>query len=117
MFISTNPISFPLMCIGKLLLMHPICRFNWRRFMAWLSGVQQKGVLRVIIESNSSEAVNLINGFPDASHPVLSVILECKRLHKTMWSSSINYVPRNYNNTTDCIAKLGQFVCSTYGTV
>ena len=49
--------------------------------------------LHIIVESDSSEAVNLINGFPDEEHSLLSVVLECKSIHSLLRSSSITYVP------------------------
>lgn len=79
--------------------------------------VHRKGILRVIIESDSSEVVNLINGFPDASHPLLLVIFDYKCIHKQMWSSFITYISRSYNSSEDCIAKLGHVVCTSFRTV
>lgn len=77
----------------------------------------QKRHLRVIVESDSPEGVNLINGFPVVEHPLLSVILECKRLHKRLRSSSITFVPRTYNYAADCIAKLRHVVYNKFETV
>ena len=44
-------------------------------------------------------------------HPFWQLILECKNIHRRLWSSAINYVPRTYNTSADCIAKLGHAIC------
>lgn len=64
-----------------------------------------KNICRVIIESNSSQAVNLIHGYPDEAYPHLRIILDCKRLHTLLWSSSITYVSRNANVCAHNLAK------------
>lgn len=46
-----------------------------------LSTFHNKNALRVVIESNSSQAVNLVLGFLDESYLMLDLILECKCLH------------------------------------
>ena len=77
-----------------------------------LVAVLNNRCLCVIIESDSSIAVQLINGYPEENHPFMHIILECKSLFRRIWSCSITYVPRNYNNSADCIAKLGHTICS-----
>lgn len=78
---------------------------------------QCQGLMRVIVESDSSDAVNLVNGYLDQSHPLLHLILECKTLHKSMRSNSITYVLINYNASADSLAKLGHLVCNNIGCV
>lgn len=60
---------------------------------ASLMALHQKKCVRVIVETNSSEVVQLVNGFP-------------KRLYRRLLSCSIACVPRVYNYSADCIAKL-----------
>lgn len=79
--------------------------------------IHQHNCLQVIIESDSSETVMLINGIPKADHMLFSTILECKRLQKCIWSSSVIYASRNYNNNADSITKLGHNVCTQLGIV
>ena len=71
----------------------------------------------MIIELDSSEVVQLINGFSEQDHPFLQLILKCKKLHRRLWTCSITYVPQNYNNSAYCIVKLGHIACSHQGTV
>lgn len=68
--------------------------------------------MHVVVESDSAEAVRLINGFLEETNPFLQLVLKCKQLHRTIRSSSVNYVPRNYNSSADCISKLGHSVCN-----
>lgn len=70
-----------------------------------------RGISRVIIETDSSQAANLLQGYPENTHPLLGFILECKRLHSKVWSSFVNCVPRNYNVCAHILAKLGHSVC------
>lgn len=79
--------------------------------------LQRHGCMRVVVESDSSDAVQLINGFPDEIHPHLQLVLECKRLHRCIWSSSIIFIPRNYNSSAYCISKLGHYVYNNVYTV
>ena len=38
---------------------------------------------QVIVESDSSEMVQLVNGFPEVDRPILQLLMEyCKRLHR-----------------------------------
>lgn len=75
-----------------------------------LLAVQRIGLLMVILKSNSSEAVNMLNGYPNEDYPLLTLILECKPLHGYIWSSSITYVPCNYNYNAGFLAKLAHNV-------
>lgn len=60
--------------------------------------------MRVIIESDCCEMVNLVNDKHDIDHSFWQVILDCKNLHRRLWSSSVTHVPRTSNTTADCIA-------------
>ena len=68
--------------------------------------LNDKGLLRVIIESDSSQAINLVHGFSKSDHPLLSIVLDCKRVHKLLWSCSIDHVSRNYNQCAHAMALL-----------
>lgn len=58
-----------------------------------LLALHQRNCMRVVVESDASEVVQLINGYPDQDHPYLQLVLECKRLHRRLWACSITYVP------------------------
>lgn len=73
--------------------------------------IHQQGYMRVVVESDSSEDVMLFNGFPDEDLPLLQIILECERLYKRAWSSSVTYVPRSFIMSADCITKFAYSVC------
>ena len=77
-----------------------------------LQGLVNHHCLRIIVESDSSEVVQLVNGFPDYDHPWLQLILECKRLHSLLLNCAITYVPRTYNYSADCLAKYGHNLCT-----
>lgn len=65
------------------------------------------GYLRALVATGSAQAVNLVQGFPEDTHPFLEDLIECKRLHRRIWSCSILDIPRCCNMCADCIAKLG----------
>lgn len=67
-----------------------------------------KRISRILIETDSSQVVNLIHGHPEESHPYLSFILECKRLHTKLWNSPILYAPRNCNGCAHRLAYMGR---------
>lgn len=79
--------------------------------------MHRHGLLKVIIESDSSEAVQLVNGYLNSHYTHFALSLECKNLHKRVWRSSMSFVPRSYNTAADSIAKLGHTFCNTVGTV
>ena len=62
---------------------------------------------RVIIETDSSQAINLIHGHPEDDHPCLSEIERCKSSHSTLWSSPLMYIPRVCNKSAHSMARLG----------
>ena len=72
-----------------------------------LQALMDKGCNRVLVETDSSQATQLINGYPDVDHPHLQLILHCKVLPANNWLCTINYIPRNANACADVLAKLG----------
>lgn len=50
----------------------------------------------------------MVLGFTDEMNPCLNLILECKDLHRNLWSCEINFVDRNLKTCVDYNAKLGQ---------
>lgn len=74
---------------------HDPLEMELRALQRGLRTLVDKNLSRMIVESDSSHVINLIHGFPYETHPHLHLILECKRLHTLLWSSSIIYVPRN----------------------
>lgn len=46
-----------------------------------LNMILERDHLCIVVESDSSQAINLIHDNVDASHPLLELILSCKRLH------------------------------------
>ena len=81
-----------------------------------LQGLLNHQCLRVIVESDSSEVVQLVNGFSDDEHLLLQLILDCKRIHSMLLNCPITYVPRTYNFNADCLAKFGHTLCTHLGT-
>ena len=81
-----------------------------------LQGLLHHQCLRVIVESDSSEVVQLVNGLPDEDHPLLQLILDCKRFHSKFLNCTITYVSRTYNYSADCLAKFGHTLCTQLGT-
>lgn len=78
--------------------------------MAMKAGLQalvEKQCSRIIIETDSSQTANLMNGHPDFDHTCLDLILVCKDLNAKICNANVNYVPRVYNACADCRAKLG----------
>ena len=72
-----------------------------------LQALLDRNLTRVIIESDSSHAINLIHGHPDDDHPCLPEILSCKSSQCTLWSSPLMYISRVCNKSTHCMAWLG----------
>ena len=62
---------------------------------------------RVIIETDSSQAINLIQGHPDDAHPCLPEIMCCKSSHSTLWRSPLLYISRVCNQSAHYMARLG----------
>lgn len=62
-----------------------------------LSAIHNQNVLRVVIESDSSQAMNLVLDFPDKYHPMLYFILECQCPHRVarllMFLGTIMFIP------------------------
>ena len=81
-----------------------------------LQALKDRGILRALVETDSSLAVNLVLGYPDESHPLLDLILECKCIHKNIWSASIMYISRNYNYSAHILASLGHHQARQEGT-
>ena len=67
-----------------------------------------KRISRVLIETDSSQAVNLFHGHPEDTHPLLLTILDYKRIHTQLWSSPILYTPRTCNTCAHLLASLGR---------
>ncbi|KAM7526225.1 hypothetical protein LguiA_016127 [Lonicera macranthoides] len=83
-----------------------------------LEKIVARGHLQVIIETDSSEAVNLVDGFPGENHPLLHLVMECKSLHKKVWSYSINHVSLVYNLLcAHKLAGIGHDVSSQEGSI
>ena len=82
-----------------------------------LQALKERGLIRVMVETDSSQAVNYIHNYPDECHPLLNLILDCKRLHTSLWSCSISHVSRIYNCTAHDLASLGHTVCNLEGFV
>lgn len=87
---ATNPLYAELLAIKK-------------RIQALLA----KGSHQVIVETDSSQTINLIHSYPQEDHPFLLIIKECKALLTNVWQSNASYVPRNFNKCTDVLANLG----------
>ena len=81
-----------------------------------LQALVDRQLCRVIIETDLSQSINLLHGYPEESHPHLRSILECKRLHTRVWSSPINYISRSCNVCAHTLARLGRNFCNQPGT-
>ncbi|KAL5818299.1 hypothetical protein ACOSQ4_022141 [Xanthoceras sorbifolium] len=65
------------------------------------------GFKKIIVESDSKEAVDLINTNSNDNSPFLSIILGCKKLLEGDWSCSIIHTFREANRVADRLAKIG----------
>ena len=62
-----------------------------------LQALVDKGCNRVLVETDSSQALHLINGYPDVDHPHLKFILECEDIITRSWLCTVTYISRNAN--------------------
>lgn len=95
--------------LGKSAAMNPL----HAELLASKQGIQAllaKGCHQVIIETDSSQTINLMHGHPQKDHPFLRIIMECKALFTNVWQSTATDVPRNFNKWADVFAKLGHNV-------
>ncbi|KAK0586532.1 hypothetical protein LWI29_008529 [Acer saccharum] len=72
-----------------------------------LNLVWQRGFRRVIVESDSKIAVDLLNNPAPTLHPLLSIIQACQSFFEYDWSCFILYVFRESNRVADRLASLG----------
>ncbi|KAK2662858.1 hypothetical protein Ddye_001432 [Dipteronia dyeriana] len=85
---------------------------GWLCFELWgiLEGLKiiwKAGFKKVIIESDSQAAVDLLSNNSSMNHPLFSIIQACKALINNEWSCNIQHVYRESNRVVDCLAKLG----------
>ena len=68
-----------------------------------------KDLLRVIVESDSSTTVVLLNDQQVGSqpHPHEDLIDKCVTLQRKIWSCGVTFVPRCFNISADAVCKLG----------
>ncbi|KAL5772198.1 hypothetical protein ACOSQ2_012122 [Xanthoceras sorbifolium] len=69
---------------------------------AWTAGIKD-----LIVESDSLEVVNLVNGVLSPNHPYFNIAQECILLLAADWKCSINHVYREANRLADGLAVLG----------
>ena len=72
-----------------------------------MQALVEKGNGRIIIETDSSNAANILNGFVEDEHPRSACILRCKDMLANIPFSLVTYVPRCSNSCADFVAKLG----------
>ena len=69
--------------------------------------VWQMGFRKVIVESDSNSAVELLSKGAPSCHPLLSIIQACKRIIEKDWSCYVQHVYRESNKVADRLAFLG----------
>lgn len=60
----------------------------------------------VIIETYSSQIINIMHDHPQEDYQFLLIILKCKSLLTNFWQSTATYVLRIFNKCADVLAKL-----------
>ncbi|KAL5840215.1 hypothetical protein ACOSQ4_012823 [Xanthoceras sorbifolium] len=78
--------------------------------LAWSLGCR-----RVIVETNSMEAVECFNPSVMDNHPLWNIIHTCRRLIKRDWLCHITHVFREGNNVVNGLAQMGQVIEENYG--
>ena len=72
-----------------------------------LNLVWKAGYKKVIVESDSQTAVDLLTSDNYSLHPLFGIIHACISLIKKDWCCVIQFVYRECNKVADCLASLG----------
>lgn len=75
-----------------------------------LAALHTNHCMPVMVESDSSELVQLVHNGPNETHPLHQLITTCQQLHRSLRSSSTMYIPRCCNISADMLARLGHFL-------
>lgn len=70
--------------------------------IAWKAGYK-----KVVVESDSQNAILLLKKNTLANHPLFSIIQECKAIFENEWSCHILHIYRESNRVADRLACLG----------
>ena len=60
-----------------------------------LQALLDKNCSRILVETDSSQTVNLLHSIPDELHPWQDVIWDCKKIKQNIWNCVVDYIPRN----------------------
>lgn len=72
-----------------------------------LNMAHEKGWNRALIESDSMEAVDLVNNEEDSHHPLANIIEDCMELKKAL-NARVGHIHREGNRCADWLANKGR---------